>query len=191
MTKRKVGQTPAAPPTPKRLKYEEVRDLFLKEPPATDEEALDFFTHLGMFIYGRWQSIAADTADGAALDEDNSPRWNDCTDREFEEIRGRAEQLIDSEVARRRISAFVASLVQEPWGTILKGVSWALWQMWEHFWGAIGLLIFGFIFVWLAPHVAKEMRSAFDETLPQETRPAQPPAPPASENADKQKSHRG
>jgi hypothetical protein len=171
---KRVERAPAAQPAPKRIKYEEVRDQFLKEPPATDEEALDFFVHLGMYVYGRWQSIAADTGDGPIVDEDCNNRWDDCTDHEFDELRTRAEELIGREVAHRRISALLASVVKEPFGTILKGVGWALWQMWEHFWGAVGLLLFGLIFVWLAPHVAREVRSALDETLPHDTRP--PPA---------------
>lgn len=172
MNRRVGARSPTAQPaTPKRLKYETVRDHFLREAPQTDEEALDFFVHLGMYMWGRWQSISADTPNGQPIDEDGSTRWDDCTDREFDDIRVQAEDLIDREVARRRISAFIASLVRDPWGTILKGLSWAVWRMWEHFWGAIGILFFGLLLVWVFPHFVKEMRSAFDETLPQQTSP--------------------
>jgi hypothetical protein len=124
-----------------------------------------------MFIWSRWEAIASDDPNGQIVNEDASQRWDECTEREFDGIRTNADTLIEREVARRRVRAVIAAMLKEPWGTILKGVSWVLWQMWEHFWGALGLLAFGLIFVWLAPHIAKEMRSAFDETLPPQTRP--------------------
>ena len=175
MTPRKRGQSPARATDRMRLKYEEIRDRFIAEPPATNEEALDYFVRLGMYIYGRWEAIGADTPDGQRMDEDGSKRWDECTDGEFDEIRSRAAQLIDSEVARRRIKALFAALFREPWGSIVKGISWAFMRAWEHFVGAFGLVAFGLLLVWAFPHIVKDIRSAINQALPQETRPTDLP----------------
>jgi hypothetical protein len=171
LNERAGGRSPAAKPAPKRLKYEAVRDHFLTEAPQTDEEALDFFVHLGMYIYGRWQSISADAERGETVDEDSSKRWDDCTDSEFEEIRERAEGLIDREVARRRVTTFIASLLKKPWDKIAAALGWTVMTAVEGFVGAIGILLFGLVVVWVAPHITKSIRSAMDDVLPKETRP--------------------
>ena len=160
----------APPPAPKRLRYEEVRDLFLKEPPETDEEALDFYAHLGMYIYGRWQSIAADTPAGQALDENSSTRWDDCTDHEFDEIRGRAEELIDREVARRRIVAFMASVVAKPWGTFLKIVAWIGMRFLEALVAAIALILWAILFVHIYRPLVDDAKAALHDDTPVTTK---------------------
>jgi len=47
----------------------------------------------------------------------------------------------------------------------------------EGFVGGIGLVVLGLLFVWLAPHIVKDIRGAFDDALPEATSPHQPPPP--------------
>ena len=46
------------------------------------------------------------------------------------------------------------------------GAIWFFWRAWEHFCGAVGLVLFGLLLVNLAPNIAHHIRSAFEETWP-------------------------
>lgn len=137
-----------------------------------------------MYVFKRWQAIADDHAEGEAIDEvAHDARWDECTARAFDKIRDDIQQLIAQEIRRKRMAAFVSywSKTDGRVKTVLKGLAWVFMRAWEGFVGAIGLLLFGLLFVWLAPEVAREIRSAMDQTLPVQTRP-EARAPPAGEN---------
>ncbi|HEX2764012.1 MAG TPA: hypothetical protein VHM92_09275 [Allosphingosinicella sp.] len=161
----------------KRLSYEKVRDSFLAETPVTPEEELHYFTRIGMYVFRRWQAIADDHDDDQPIDEAAcDARWDECTERGFQKIRDDAALLVETEVGRGRYTALVASWRRSwaPVEKIMEGLSWIFWRALEHFVGAIGLLLFGLLLVWLAPQIVKEVRASLDETLPVDTRPHDP-----------------
>jgi hypothetical protein len=172
LSKKAGGAAPAArPPQNRRLPYEKVRDRFVAEEPQNDREALEYLVRLGLYITSRWEAIASDDPAGAIINEDASPRWDECTQREYEKLTSEAQDLIAREVAKQRVRALFAAMLKEPWDTIAGMAGWVFMRAWEHFVGAIGLLLFGLLLVWAFPHFVKQMRSAFDETLPQQTSP--------------------
>jgi len=157
-----------------RLSYNDIRDQFLAELPKTAQEELEYFTRIGMFVFYRWQAIASDHAQGETIDEGACDhRWDECTEQNLTNIREDARELIGEEVGRQRAFAFVVAWFRriEPIRAVSGKVEWVLMRIWEHFVGAIGLLAFGLIFVWLAPQVARHLRTTSDEMLPAETRP--------------------
>ncbi|HEV2818029.1 MAG TPA: hypothetical protein VGW40_12510 [Allosphingosinicella sp.] len=154
-----------------------MRDGFLAEPPATDEESLEYYTRIGMFVARRWQAIAADTPDEAMDEEKSAHRWDECTTQGIDNIREDAHALIGREVARQRVrAAWKAWRKQAPATKLmLRGITWLAWRVWEHFWGAIGLVAFGLVLVWLAPHFTRDARMRADTLLPADTSPYRPP----------------
>ena len=165
----------AAPLTGRRISYDEIRDEFLKRPPRTAAEELHYFSEIGMFVFYRWQQIASDAGDGAPDETQSAGRWDECTDRDLNDYRTKSKQLIGSEIGRLRAVAFVQSIWKklDSLQTLARGVSWTVKTVGEHFVGALGLLLFGLLFVWAFPHFARDLRSTVDQLLPQETRPAE------------------
>ena len=170
------ASTPRHPPGGARLSYEDVRDGFLKSPPKTAADELRYFTEIGMFVFYRWQSIASDHGEGEPIDEAAwDHRWNECTVGELKAIKSDAKKLVGDEMDRARAIALLKAIGQriEPLRSIARGCAWTFWRVWEHFIGAIGLLAFGLLLVWIAPHVPKTLRATADEILPEDTRPAE------------------
>jgi len=181
------GRSPSARGGSKRLTYDEIRDRFLAQPPEGAEEELQYFTRLGMYIFSRWEAIADDVKRGQPFD-DNSTRWDECTERDYEKISADAENLVTKEVRRQSLKAIAAWFNKDKLGRLLKGLGWAGMTVWEHFVGALGLLLFGLLIVALSPHIAKEVRAAFDELLPERTSPnSLPPCAPANGQAGAKK----
>ena len=59
--------------------------------------------------------------------------------------------------------------------SLIGALSWTVRETFKGFVGAIGILLFGLIIVWLAPHITKAVRAAADDALPADTRPGDPP----------------
>lgn len=135
----------------RRLPYDTIRDRFIAEPPE-GPEALDFYARLGMFIWSRWEAIASDDPNGQIVNEDSSPRWDECTEREFEDIRSSADALVEREVARRRVRAAVAAVVKN-WGAAGKVFGWVGMRVLEALVTAIALIFWAWLFIHLAPHL--------------------------------------
>jgi hypothetical protein len=167
------GQNPS-PGNGKRIPYDVIRDRFLAKPPKTAEQDLLYFTEIGLFVFDRWQQIANDHNDGDTIDESACDhRWDECTEKDLREFKTRATDTVKAEIKRRRALAFVQSWMAkfDSISGIAKVISWFLMEAVRGFVGAIGILIFGLLFLYLSPTVSKAFRAAIDDIAPQETRP--------------------
>ena len=133
---------------------------------------------MGRYVHHCWLSEERDRKPGEPLDEDAcKPLWDECSERDL--INLRSEALVELRTYRRRklmqdIRAAFASL-EAAWKVLI----WTVKTMVEGFVAGIGLIILGLVFVWLAPNVAKAIRSALDDTLPASTSPHGPQEQPA------------
>lgn len=126
-----------------------------------------------MFVFYRWQQIASDAGDLPPDEAKSAGRWDECTDRDLRDYKAKARQLIGDEIGRLRALAFIQSVWKklDSLTTLARAVAWTGRTVGEHFVGAIGLLLFGLLFVWALPHFTKDLRSTVDILLPQDTRP--------------------
>lgn len=164
------GRSPSGRGGSNRVTYDQIRERFLAELPRGSSEELEYFTRLGMYIFFRWEAIEDDVEDGKPFD-DTSSRWDECTEREYDRIKADAQRLVRDGIAQRWLLILIDWVRHNPVGRFVAAVRWCWMRALEHFVGAVGLLLFGLLIVWLAPHLAKEIRSAVDELSPQETRP--------------------
>jgi hypothetical protein len=114
---------------------------------------------------------------GAQLDEKAVWEvWDDCSERELRTLRAEAG------VALRKWRLRVALQIIGEWfhsgGWVGAAFRWTGRTLFEGFVGGIGLIVLGLLFVLLAPHAAKSIRSALDDALPTVTQPDErtPPA---------------
>ena len=156
------------------ISYDDARIRFLAKVPRGGKEELEYFTRLGMFIFFRWQAIQDDATATSRPFDDNSVRWDECSLREYANIQADARELIKSEVSRRCLANVAKWLLREKLGKISRNAGWVGMTIWEHFVGAFGLLLFGLLFVLAKPYVAREIREAFNELLPEQTSPYTP-----------------
>lgn len=133
-----------------------------------------YFTEIGLFVFDRWQQIADDHADGDVIDEIACDhRWDECTEQDLHNFKRRSNDLVKSEVKRLRALAFAQYWASrlDSISSVAKGVNWFLMEAFRGFVGAIGILIFGLLFLYAAPSVSKAFRAAIDDLAPQATRP--------------------
>lgn len=175
MTRRKSASA-ARKPGAAKIPYPEIRDRFIAHNDTTsDEQRLMLLAEIGAFVLDRWEAEEVERVEGQPLDEQACwSMWDEVTEKQFQSLRSSAAELVARETKRRRIRAFTSDWLEQQatLANLWRGLSWALMRAWEHFIGAFGLLLFGLLIVWGAPHLAKTIRSALDETLPQDTRPA-------------------
>jgi len=115
-----------------------------------------------------------DRVDGQPLDEQACwDRWDQCSEKHLRDLRTEASQLLDRELRKGRLGAFLRDWAKrfEPMRSLFSVLSWIWWEAIRGFVGAIGLLIFGLMIAWLAPGIARSIRSAVNDSLPAETRP--------------------
>ena len=133
-----------------------------------------YFIEIGLFVFDRWQQIADDHADGAEIDESAcDQRWDECTEQNLGEFKRRANEMVRAEVKRQRAIAFVQQWVAKlaPVSDIAKAANWVFMEAFRGFIGAIGILIFGLLFLYVAPSASKAFRTIIDDIAPRETRP--------------------
>jgi len=133
-----------------------------------------YFTEIGLFVFDRWQQISADYEAGSDIDEIASDgRWDECTQQDLDRFKERAQTMLAEEAKRVGLlewsKAWGSSFA--PLSAVLKAFGWIVMEALRGFVGAIGILIFGLIFLWLAPSVTKAFRAAIDDLAPIETRP--------------------
>ena len=116
-----------------------------------EEQQLDFYVRIGMFIWSRWEAIASDDAHGEIVNEDSSPRWDECTEREFEDIREAAAKVIARETARRKIMGIVEW--SKAWVPASKTLNWLGARVLEALVTAVALIFWAWLFIHLAPHL--------------------------------------
>jgi len=148
--------------------------------PEDDERALQYFAEIGTFVFTRWQQIAADFPTNGEIDEVASDhRWDDCTETDLQAQRQQTEYLIKNALRQGRWTALFQELGTKFDGltSIVQALSWVFMEALRGFVGTIGIVVFGLIFLWLAPGVVKSVRTAFDEVAPAETRPDREQSP--------------
>lgn len=156
------------------VEYQQVRDRFLARIPERDSEQLEHYVAIGYFVLDRWMAEELDRVPGQPLDEQACwDRWDQCSEKHIRDMRTEAKELVEREVSRRRVRSLLGDWGRkaEPVRGFASVLSWTGMEMLRGFVGAIGLLLFGLLFVWLAPSVVKSVRGAIDDSLPAETRP--------------------
>jgi len=157
--------------------YHEIRDRFLARDPDDDADRLDLYVEIGRFVHDRWLAEELDREQGKPFDEHACwDRWDQCTEKHLRDLRTEASKLVEDELKKGRTLAFVGDWLArwEPLRSASSVVSWVWWEALRGFVGALGLLAFGLLIVWLMPNVAKSIRSAVNDNLPVETRPSSP-----------------
>ncbi|MDB5726719.1 MAG: hypothetical protein JWQ16_3473 [Novosphingobium sp.] len=160
------------------VSYLDIRDRFLARLPDEEQnrrDTLDIYVSVGRFVVDRWLAEEIDRPDGGQLNEQASwGRWDQCTEKHLRDLRSEAVGMLNVEVQKGPVFGFVRAAFQrlDALKTFAVVVAWTAKEAVRGFVGAIGLLIFGLLLVWLAPHVAKVLRSTADDALPADTRPA-------------------
>lgn len=142
-----------------RLPYDTIRDRFLGELPP-EEQQLDFYVRIGMYVWSRWEAIASDDPHGEIVNEDSSPRWDECTEREYEGIREAAANLITIETARRKITGIVEW--SKAWVPASKTLGWIGMRIFEALVTAVALIFWAWLFIHLAPHLQAAAKAALN-----------------------------
>lgn len=159
--------------------YPEIRDRFLARIPEDDDAGLlEQYVAIGRFVLDRWFAEELDRVNGQPLDEAACwDRWDQCSEKNLRDLRTEAHQLLDAQMQKHRAGAFMQTWARrsEPMRDLIKGVSWFSKESVRGFVHGVGLLAFGLLIAWLAPAITRAVRSAVDEALPHDTRPA--PAP--------------
>jgi hypothetical protein len=162
--------------------YPEIRDRFLARMPDDDNAALlEQYVAIGRFVVDRWSAEELDRMDGEPLDEAACwDRWDQCSEKHLRDLRTEAKQLLDSQMREHRAGAFIRAWARrsEPMRGIIAGLSWFAKEAMRGFVAGVGLLLFGLMIAWLAPSITRAVRSAVDEALPHDTRPATDHAQP-------------
>lgn len=174
MKKPKPLKRPRGSDDAKLVPYPEARDRFLARLGDTDAALLESYAAVGRFVVDRWLAEELKRPDGQDLDEQACwDVWDQCTEKHLRDLRTEAQQLLQSELKKGRVSAYVADWGRraEPVRWLMTGLSWLARETAKGFVGAIGILLFGLLIVWLAPHIAKSIRSTINDNLPAETRP--------------------
>lgn len=156
------------------VSYLVARDRFLTRFPDSEDELIHYYADIGRYVLDRWQAEERDRVEGAPLDElATDCRWDECTEKHLRDLSTEVGVAYRTHVRRARVLSLLADWRAKAGSlaTILQGVGWFLMEAWRGFVGAIGILIFGLLLVWIAPNVTKNLRSVVDDTLPKETRP--------------------
>lgn len=162
-----AGNTP--PATSQRISYNTIRDQFLANPPKDGGEDAKYFAEIGLFVFDRWQQIAADVAPGEDLDEDGSDaRWDECTEKDLESFKQQAAIMVGNVAKKQGAVAFANQLWTKHVGWMVAAhvVAWIAKTVASAIVGAVGLILVGSLILSLAPPVAQAVRSTLDDFLP-------------------------
>lgn len=172
----------AAPPSPPRpsssdanqVTYLAVRDRFLSAVPTSSDGDVKFFMEIGRFVLDRWQAEELTRNSGAPLVESASDHlWSQCTEKHLRDLRTEVGITYEQHIHVARMETISREILSKI--DVLQAparfLSWHISTAYQGFIGAIGLLIFGLLFVWIAPSITKTVRATLDDTLPADTRP--------------------
>jgi hypothetical protein len=151
--------------------YKDVRDQFLAtaDTKRSNADEAAYFAQIGLFVFDRWQQIAADYGDGEDIDEEKSDaRWDECTSKDVDGYRQQAATLIQNVAEKDGASAFLRTLWKNHmgWMVLLNTLAWIAKTVAAAIVGAIGLILFGTLLLSLAPTLAQSVRSTLDDFIP-------------------------
>jgi hypothetical protein len=151
-----------------KVGYPLVRDRFLAT--SKDGDYVEWLIEVGRYVHHCWLAEEGVRKPGEPLDEDGlKPLWDGCSERELRTLR--TEALVDLENYRQKklgddfLKVYLS--LEAGWKVIL----WFLKTAVEGFVAGIGLIVLGLLLVLLQPHVAKSIRGALDDALPEATSP--------------------
>jgi hypothetical protein len=150
------------------VSYQEVRDRFLSRLDETDD--VQWLVEVGSFVRDRWLAEENVLGPNEPLDEEKTwSLWDQCSEGHLRDLRAEAELEVQAYIKRRRVKAFISSVVEQtkPVHDILKILAWLMVQVFGGFVGAVGLLLFGILLSILFPGVVHQVRSTVTDVLPQ------------------------
>jgi hypothetical protein len=139
---------------------------------------------VGLFVQSCWLREENARVPGEPLDEDALwEYWDKCSEKELRDLRTQARLLVQNKLQERRTRAFVETFRKniQPARDLIRFGSWFAKEVLRGFVGALGIVLMGLLFVWLAPNITKALRNTVDDMLPHHTQPEYKPAPASEE----------
>lgn len=158
------------------VSYLEARDRFLSRFPKkpSEEKLLRYYAEVGRYVLDRWHAEERDRPDGQPFNEaETDCRWDECTEKHLRDLSIEVVTAHTMAIRQARIRSLVAEVLSSvrPISGFLRFANWVVMESVRGFVGAIGILAFGLLLVWLAPPLTRTIRSVVDDLAPEATRP--------------------